>query len=122
MDPAPGEAATPLEKRVMEYIRWMVVHHHGFVPTFMSSIRHAPLTDQHESWAHLANRAPGTTAVLLAEADEIIDPEAYRHDALPLIGGEHNVRWRLLPGGHDFVMTHAPEILRVIDDMWTTKS
>ncbi|KAF5604024.1 2-hydroxy-6-oxo-6-phenylhexa-2 4-dienoate hydrolase [Fusarium subglutinans] len=118
--PASGEAVTPLEQRVMEYVRWMVTHHNGFVPAFMSSIRFAPLTDQHEAWAKLSKRAPGTTAILLARSDEIIDPDSYRRDALSLVGGEHHVRWRILPGSHDFVMTHAGDILSEIDDMFNT--
>ncbi|KAF5539597.1 2-hydroxy-6-oxo-6-phenylhexa-2 4-dienoate hydrolase [Fusarium mexicanum] len=118
--PASGEAVTPLEQRVMEYVRWMVTHHNGFVPAFMSSIRFAPLTDQHEAWAKLSKRAPGTTAILLARSDEIIDPDSYRRDALSLVGGEHHVRWRILPGSHDFVMTHAGDILSEIDDMFKT--
>ncbi|KAF4464659.1 2-hydroxy-6-oxo-6-phenylhexa-24-dienoate hydrolase [Fusarium albosuccineum] len=120
--PASGQPVTPLEHRVMEYVRWMVTHHHGFVPAFMSSIRFAPLTEQHEAWAKLAKRAPGTTAILLAQTDEIISVEDYRRDALPLVGGEHNVHWRVLPGSHDFVMTHVDGILREIDDMWGTKA
>ncbi|KAJ4268429.1 hypothetical protein NW762_002492 [Fusarium torreyae] len=120
--PASGAAVTPLEQRVMEYVRWMVTHHNGFVPAFMSSIRFAPLTDQHDAWAKLSKRAPGTTTILLARADEIINPEDYRRDALSLVGGEHNVRWRVLSGSHDFVMTHVQDILRELDDMWSTKA
>lgn len=114
-------ALAPLEHRVMDYVRWMVVHHHGFVPAFMSSIRHAPLTDQHESWARLALREPGTTAILLAEADEIIDCAEYRRDGLPLVGGEDNVAWRVLPGSHDFVMTHTDNIVSELINIWGTK-
>ncbi|KAK2935823.1 Alpha/Beta hydrolase fold [Fusarium oxysporum f. sp. vasinfectum] len=102
--PASGEAVTPLEQRVMEYVRWMVTHHNGF----------------HDAWAKLSKRAPGTTAILLARSDEIIDPDSYRRDALSLVGGEHHVRWRILPGSHDFVMTHAGDILSEIDDMFNT--
>lgn len=121
-DPASGEAVTPLESRVLEYVRWMVVHHLGFVPAFMSSVRHAPLTDQHESWAQLAKREPGTTAIFLAKSDEIIDLDDYRREALPLVGGEESVRWRVLPGGHDFVMTHSDHILTELEAMWETQS
>ncbi|KAH7170586.1 hypothetical protein EDB81DRAFT_837350 [Dactylonectria macrodidyma] len=121
-DPAPGEVVTPFESRVLEYVRWMVVNHLGFVPAFMSSIRHAPLTDQHESWAQIAKREPGTTAILLAESDEIIDLDDYHREALPLVGGEKNVRWRVLPGGHDFVMTHTNHILKELDEMWGIQS
>ncbi|KAF7549399.1 hypothetical protein G7Z17_g6409 [Cylindrodendrum hubeiense] len=121
-NPAPGEAVSTFEHRVLEYVRWMVVHHLGFVPAFMSSIRHAPLTDQHESWAELAKREPGTTAIIMAESDEIIDLDDYRREALPLVGGEDNVRWRVLPGGHDFVMTHTNHIIKELEAMWEIKS
>ncbi|KPM40677.1 hypothetical protein AK830_g5889 [Neonectria ditissima] len=120
-DPAPGEAATGLEHRVLEYVRWMVIHHAGFVPAFMSSVRYAPLTDQHESWAQLANRKPGTTAILLAQSDEIIDLEDHRRDGLALVGGKENVVWRELPGGHDFVMTHSDRIVKELEDIWGIK-
>ncbi|KAK7432705.1 hypothetical protein QQZ08_000564 [Neonectria magnoliae] len=120
-DPAPGEAATGLEHRVLEYVRWMVIHHAGFVPAFMSSVRYAPLTEQHESWAKLANRKPGTTAIILAQSDEIIDLEDYCRDGIALVGGKENVLWRELPGGHDFVMTHAANIVKELEEMWGIK-
>ena len=117
-DPPLGEDTTPLERRVLLYVRWMVENHVGFVPAFMSSIRHAPLTDQHDSWRRLARRPKGSTFVMLAEADEIIDPDDYAADALPLIGGEGHVRWKVLPGGHDFVMTHSQRILQELEKHW----
>lgn len=117
-DPLEGKEDTPLEHRVMTYVRWMVNNHTGFVPAFMSCIRHAPLTEQHDSWRQLAKRKEGSTAVLLAHNDEIIDREAYTRDALPLVGGEGRVSWKVLPGGHDFVMTHAQEILTELEQLW----
>lgn len=114
-------ALLPLEKRVSEYVRWMVSHHIGFVPAFMSSIRHAPLMGQHEAWKQLAKRKPGTTAVILAKKDEIINLGDYETDGLPLLGGDGNVLWKVLPGTHDFVMTHSAEILEVLDDIWEMK-
>ncbi|POR32056.1 Serine hydrolase-like protein, partial [Tolypocladium paradoxum] len=121
-DLRPGaDKPTPLEARVLEYVRWMVVHHEGFVPAFMSCIRFAPLTEQHASWHRLAGRRPGTTAVLLAEADEIIDAEMYAREGLPLAGGEGNVVWRVLPGSHDFVMTHVEPIMDELDRLWDMK-
>lgn len=121
-DPPAGETASPLERRVLLYVRWMVEHHGGFVPAFMSCIRHAPLTEQHESWAKLANRRQGSTVVLLAEADEIIDVEDYTREAPPLVGGKEHVTWRVLPGGHDFVMTHSEHILTELDEIWCIKA
>ncbi|KYK58285.1 alpha/beta hydrolase family protein [Drechmeria coniospora] len=109
---------TPLEDRVLEYVRWMVLHHQGFVPAFMSCVRFAPLTEQHGAWRQLANRRPGTTAVLLAETDEIIDLDDYTREGLPLAGGKDSVVWRVMPGSHDFVMTHVEPIMNELDELW----
>lgn len=114
-DPLPGHQATRLEDHVLSYVRWMVVNHAGFVPAFMSSIRFAPLTEQHASWNLLAKRDPGTTAIFFARDDDVIDEAAYREDAGPLTAGEGKVAWRVLPGGHDFVMTHCDEVLKELD-------
>ncbi|KAI6785707.1 uncharacterized protein J7T54_006046 [Emericellopsis cladophorae] len=121
-DPPEGVRATPLEHKVLHYVRWMVEHHRGFVPAFMSCIRYAPLTEQHEVWAKLGERKKGATVVLLAKGDEIIDEADYTKTGLPLIGGEDKVFWRVLPGGHDFVMTHADDCLKTLDEAWTETS
>ncbi|PHH88706.1 hypothetical protein CDD83_7190 [Cordyceps sp. RAO-2017] len=99
----------------------MIDHHAGFVPAFLSCIRSAPLTDQHAAWSRLAARPPRSTAVLLAEADEIIDADLYTREGLPLAGGPTRVVWRVLPGNHDFIMTHAANILRELDQLWDMK-
>lgn len=118
---APCGGSTPLEERVLEYVRWMANHHEGFVPAFTSTLRFAPLTAQHDNWRRLSRRAPGSTAVLLAEADEIIDVDEYTRYGLPLAGGRDRVIWRVLPGSHDFVMTHANVILDELDELWGMK-
>ncbi|KAG6009538.1 hypothetical protein E4U21_002174 [Claviceps maximensis] len=118
----PGEGAVPLEKGVIEYVRWMVLHHEGFVPAFMSCIRHAPLMEQHEQWKGLAKRDPGTTAIIFAETDELIFEAEYREKGLPLAGGEQHVWWRVVPGSHDFVMTHPGRIMDELDAFWNVES
>ncbi|KAI9904673.1 hypothetical protein N3K66_001202 [Trichothecium roseum] len=119
VDPAAAAvAANTLSRDVLSYVRWMVRNHAGFVPAFMSSIRHAPLTDQHDAWGKLAARPRGATVVVLAEDDEIIDVGDMEDDALPLVGGKDRVHWRVLPGGHDFVMTHADDILTELHGIW----
>lgn len=119
---APSESATALERRVLQYISWMADHHPGFVPAFLSSLRYAPLTGQHDAWGRLASRAPGSTCVLLARDDEVIDPDDYKDDGLALLGGEESVRWGVVGGGHDFVMTHTGEILRELDEFWDSRA
>lgn len=112
---------TPLEEKVLDYVRWMVLNHEGFVPAFMSCIRYAPLTEQHEEWKGLAKREKGSTAVIFAETDELISAEDYARDGLPLAGGEGHVFWRVVPGSHDFVMTHVETIMKELDEFWDMK-
>lgn len=123
-DPLPSDpnsnplALVPLNMRVIRYVRWMLNHHEGFIPAFMSCIRDAPLINQHEAWGKLAERKAKTTSVILAEADEIIDPREFENDALPLVGGKENVNWVVVGGGHDFVMTHERDVFEALGRVW----
>ncbi|KAK7745345.1 hypothetical protein SLS53_002841 [Cytospora paraplurivora] len=109
----------PLQQRVLKHVNWQVANHAGFVPAFMSTLRHAPMTAQHEAWRKLAARGPKTTLLVLGEGDPIINDEEYRHDVLPLVGGEDHVCWsRPVPGAHDFPMTHPEEALERIWKFW----
>ncbi|KXH45265.1 hypothetical protein CSIM01_10365 [Colletotrichum simmondsii] len=110
-----------VERKVREYVPWMVAHHEGFVKAFMSCVRWAPLTGQHQTWRVLGQRKKGTTAVFIGKTDEVIDVEHYAKDGLPLLGGEENVTWKVLPGGHDFVMTKTEYIMRELDVFWGMK-
>ncbi|KAK4449287.1 Alpha/Beta hydrolase protein [Podospora aff. communis PSN243] len=107
-----------LEQIVLKYVHWMLRHHPGFIPAFMSSITHAPLIGQHEAWKKLADRPKGSTVVILAKGDEIIDPKDYERDALPLIGGRERVEWVLVEGGHDFPMANEKELMRELRRVW----
>ncbi|KAL2148213.1 hypothetical protein VTH82DRAFT_4981 [Thermothelomyces myriococcoides] len=41
------------EHTVSSVMEWQLRHHEGFIPAFVSSIRHAPIYDQKEDWAAL---------------------------------------------------------------------
>ncbi|KAI0141025.1 alpha/beta-hydrolase [Hypoxylon sp. NC0597] len=120
-DPVDEPAQTPFELQVIKYVHWALDFHDGFVPAFMSTIRYAPLMDQHEYWRQLAKRKPGTTAVLLGKDDNLIQRGDYTEDALPLLGGEDNVFWRVVPGSHNFPFTHGPDALQRIYEFWGMK-
>lgn len=112
---------TPFERMVESVVHWTLDHHEGFVPAFMSTIRFAPLMDQHDYWRQLASRKPGTTAVLLGRHDQLIQKDDYVEDALPLLGGKDNVFWRVVPGAHNFPFTNGPEALECIYEFWDMK-
>ncbi|KAI0125975.1 putative alpha/beta hydrolase family protein [Xylariales sp. AK1849] len=119
--PAP---ISPLEARIAAFIHWMLDAHQGFVPAFISTIHHAPLLsspEQRRYWRELAKRKPGTTAVILARNDELVQKADYALDALPLIGGQDNVFWRVVPGGHNFPFTHSTDALSAIYEFWEMK-
>ncbi|KAI0135465.1 alpha/beta-hydrolase [Daldinia grandis] len=119
VDPVEEEVPpTPFERQVLGYVHWALDFHYGFVQAFMSTIRYGPLMEQHGYWRQLAKRKPGTTAVILAKDDSLIPKDDYAEDALPLLGGEDNVYWRVVPGSHNFPFTHAKEALERIHEFW----
>ncbi|KAI1105268.1 alpha/beta-hydrolase [Jackrogersella minutella] len=118
VDPADEPPQTPFERQVLTCVHWTLDFHEGFVQAFMSTIRFAPLMGQHDYWRQLAKRKPGTTAVLLGKDDTLIQRHDYAEDALPLIGGEENVYWRIVPGSHNFPFTNGPDALERIYEFW----
>ncbi|KAI0200178.1 Alpha/Beta hydrolase protein [Astrocystis sublimbata] len=121
VDPPSQASPTPFERDVIEFVHWSLDYNEGFVPSMMSTIRFAPLMDQHQYWRLLAKRKPGTTAVLIGEEDNLIQSEDYEEDALPLIGGRNNVFWRTVPGAHNFPFTHPRGVLKALYEFWELK-
>jgi pimeloyl-ACP methyl ester carboxylesterase len=115
------DSPNPVEARIAAFLRWMLDAHAGFVPSFMSTIRYGPLLEQQSYWRQLAKRRPGTTAVILGRQDELIQKSDYKEDALPLMGGEANVFWRVVPGGHNMPFTNSKEVLAAIHEFWGMK-
>ncbi|KAI1176229.1 Alpha/Beta hydrolase protein [Nemania sp. FL0916] len=115
VDPPPTqETPTPFEQSVIDFVHWSLDYNEGFVPAMMSTIRYGPLMDQQQYWRLLAKRKPGTTAILIGRDDNLIQPDDYEEDALPLVGGRDNVFWRLVPGAHNFPFTHPDSALKQI--------
>lgn len=113
--PLPNE----LQKKVMAFVAWQVRHHAGFIVAFMSTLRHAPMLEQHATWRKLADRPKRTVCFIFGDGDQIVNEEDYREDALPLVGGEEQVVWsRTVVGGHDFPMVHPEETLKRIWEFW----
>lgn len=116
--------------QVGRYVRWMLSHHDGFVPAFMSCIRNAPLVGQEVSWTELARvvRSGDETdgerklplCIVLGRHDDVVDACDYEKDALPLFGGPESgdVNWTVVPGGHDFPMTYSRHVIRAIFEFW----
>ncbi|KAH7260738.1 Alpha/Beta hydrolase protein [Fusarium redolens] len=115
---SPSVNKLSLQEQVSAYMPWIVTHHRGFVPAFTSCARFSPLTHQHRVWLALGKRKVGSTAVIIGDADEVLNTMWYEKNGLPLLGGQERVMWKVLPGSHDFVMTAPELIMSEIDVFW----
>jgi pimeloyl-ACP methyl ester carboxylesterase len=112
---------------VASAVQWQIDNHNGFIPAFISSIRHAPITKQHASWAKIGNRLSAQKAknadqpavdnglwkskvlMILGRTDPVIVREEVEADAIACLGRD-NVEVVIVDGGHDFPIT-MPEVL-----------
>lgn len=109
--------AEPVDTGILKSVRWMLMHHAGFIPAFISCARDGPVVEQYDAWRQLSRREPGKTVIIFGREDGIVVAENYEVDGLPLIGKE-KVVWAIVGGGHDFPSTHTDEALAVIYEAW----
>ncbi|GKT82248.1 C6 and C2H2 transcription factor RegA-like protein [Colletotrichum tofieldiae] len=57
-------------------------------------------------------------AVIIGKDDQIINYKIYDESGLPLLGGPDNNFRKILPGNHDFVMTHTNKALQKLGVFW----
>ncbi|KAI6848166.1 putative alpha/beta hydrolase [Hortaea werneckii] len=126
-------------------VGWQVDAHPGFVPAFISSIQHAPITEQHERWRLVGHRqeaarassgdktddlqSPSANAaagaalkekkvlILLGEQDSVIIADEAEEDANKAMGKD-NVEVVRLEGGHDVPIVAAKECGEATATFW----
>lgn len=132
----PGRPVATLSRRyphitIEETVAHQLAHHEGFVPAFISSIRHGPIIREREKWKAVGKRlsqqnqvADGATG--LREGKVLIisgatDPLILRHelepDATQLLEG--NVQFHFIEGGHEVPVTKGPEVAGLISEFWS---
>lgn len=116
--PSPPKSPAVPEIDVLNSVRWMLKHHAGFVPAFMSCARYGPVVEQQDLWRQLSRRDAGQTVIIFGHEDMIVCADNYTTDGLPLVGGRERVVWATVGGGHDFLTTHTNEALAVIFQAW----
>lgn len=113
-------------------VGWQVDAHPGFLASFISSIKHAPIANQHERWKLIgrrqeAQRASSTTQegleggkvlILLGKQDSTIISDELAEDATKALGRE-NVQVVKLEGGHDVPIVNAQGCVDAIVDFWS---
>ena len=121
-------------------VNWQVAHHRGFLPAFISTIRHCPIHRQQDIWRVIGSRLsparargeawpreqndkdskPGLDSrilVVVGKADPVIIPEELKEDASEAIG-EQNVEFVEVEAGHELPITRNAEIVQAMEKMW----
>ncbi|CAI6335696.1 unnamed protein product [Periconia digitata] len=100
-------------------VDWQISHHRGFVPAFISSIRYAPIHNQHHRWRVVANNIETGAGKLkevqlvLGETDPIIIAEEMVEDSKAILGDK--IKITIVKGaGHELAIDRASEIVQVI--------
>lgn len=108
------------QSTVSAVVDWQIQHHAGFVPAFISSIRYAPVHDQHERWRVIQEniiKKEGTLRavwLVLGETDPIIVADEVIEDVRGVLG-EENVHIRIVPNvAHEVGVERADDIVEVM--------
>ncbi|KAK4232242.1 Alpha/Beta hydrolase protein [Podospora fimiseda] len=122
---------------VSSVMSWQLLNHEGFIPAFMSSIRHAPIYEQRREWLafgellaerrrdaeweEAGDRLPGLKGgrilLVIGAKDPVIVKEELIHDATAVLG-EDGFEAVVLNCGHELVMTNSAEVANVMMNFW----
>ena len=100
----------------MGAVQWHLQSHPGFVRSFLSSIRYAPISGQVEEWKKLGLRKD-KTMIFAGTTDPIIIPDELKMDAEALVGKD-KIDWHLIDGAHDIPVTESEKICDRIAKFW----
>lgn len=102
---------------VQQAVQWQLRNHDGFVKAFMSSIRHAPITEQQDLWHRLRDVRQDKILLIAGTHDPIVFPDEIREDAESHLG-EDRVEYRELDSTHDFPVTDSRDVVKAIFRFW----
>jgi pimeloyl-ACP methyl ester carboxylesterase len=112
---------------VSSVVDWQVKNHKGFVPAFISTMRHAPIHNQQARWnvirENIERRAGPLREVwlVLGETDPIVVADEITEDARAALGDY--VRVKTLEGaGHEVAIERADDIVRVVRSIGKSSS
>jgi len=102
---------------VVQAVQWQLRNHDGFVHSFLSSIRFAPITAQQENWRRLKAARDDEVLLITGTRDPIIFPSEVREDAEELLGKDRVV-FVELDSTHDFPITDSRDVVSAIFMFW----
>ncbi|KAG9669518.1 alpha/beta-hydrolase, partial [Aureobasidium melanogenum] len=111
---------------IADVVSWQLTHHAGFVPAFVSSIQHAPVSAQHSSWKSIAARQllpadqrllESKVLLLLGKDDTVVIADEMCEDAKEVLRDAVDIR--VMDGGHELPVTDADIVAQTILDFWS---
>ena len=124
---------------IADAVAWQVDDHPGFLSAFISSIKFAPISEQHERWGMIGRRCEARRAaaakavsaddealagldenkvlVILGAQDRVIVADETEEDATHALGAE-NVKVVRITGGHDVPVVSAKGCFEEIVKFW----
>jgi len=118
---------------IAKAVAWETDSHPGFLPSFISSIKYAPVSHEHEQWRRLGRRCEarrasaepdkvsgldeGKVLLIFGKQDHVIVADETAEDATAALGRE-NLKVVTLEGGHDVPVVNARGCVDAIYDFW----
>lgn len=117
-------------------VNWQIDNNRNFVHSVTSSLKHAPITNQHHRWSKLGsylrnreyphpasseppNRLYGQKVLLLlGSLDDIVDNDQVHKDSKRTLGHQSVIVVYIGGAGHNFPMTHGEEVIEAISRFW----
>lgn len=133
-DPAPLFPTKPLVT-VAGAVQWQIDHHKGFIPSFISSIRYAPVTHEHDRWKLIGQRLSAQKAnsaneqaqlmglernkvlIIFGKLDPVIVAKEVEEDAEECFG-KGNVEFVEVEAGHEVPVTKSREVVDAVWKFW----
>ncbi|KAI4097595.1 MAG: hypothetical protein LQ344_000328 [Seirophora lacunosa] len=124
---------------IAKILDWQYRHHKGAVRSFISSIRYAPISKQHERWSKMSrafvkgdvqsqhpppmSQGYGGKQILIicGENDQIIVAGELKEDAALVLGGSGKLTFRTINAGHDFPITEGACVVDMMMEFWHNK-
>ncbi|THX46074.1 putative alpha/beta hydrolase [Aureobasidium pullulans] len=111
---------------IADVVSWQLTHHAGFIPSFISSIQHAPVSNQHSSWKTIATNQSCPSPqqrllekkvlLLLGRDDNVIIADELSEDAKAVLGDAVDIC--ILDGGHELPVINADIVAQRIAEFW----
>lgn len=118
--------------------QWQFDHHRGFQHSFIDSINHGPLQNQHADWRQVFAIVSGDVArtrhrdkssglfdskilFVFGDDDSVVVGEQVTEDVKQLLHDRGRIVVRGVPGGHGFPVPSADKVVQHIEDFWDLK-